>query len=50
MKKLSPDAIDLLRKMLAQEVTQQVIDGKGDEPMPTGWTELYYFGLELENA
>lgn len=50
MKKLSPDAIDLLRKMLAQEVTQQVIDGNGEEPMPTSWTELYYFGLELENA
>lgn len=39
--KLSPEAIDLLRKMLAREVVEQVKDGKGEEPMSDHWLELY---------
>lgn len=39
---LSPEAADLLRKMLAAEVAQQTRDGRGDEPMSAAWTELHY--------
>lgn len=47
MKDLSPEAIDYLRKMLAFQVTQQVRDGNGDEPMPTPWTELHNLTIGL---
>ena len=41
MTKLSGEAIDLLRKMLAREVADQVKDGRGEEPMSDHWLELY---------
>lgn len=37
---LSKEAIDLLSKMLAREVVDQIQDGRGDEPMPDPWREL----------
>lgn len=43
--KLSPEAIDYLRKMLAVEVSAQVEAGQGYEPMPEPWTELHTFAL-----
>lgn len=45
---LSAEAVDLLSKMLAQEVAQQVRDGRGGEPMPEHWREL--FALTLQPA
>lgn len=47
MKTLSPEAIDLLQKMLALEVVEQVKDGKGEEPMPEHWLELYALTIGL---
>lgn len=44
---LSPAAVDLLSRMLATEVTRQVQEGRGDEPMPEEWTELYSLTLPL---
>lgn len=39
--KLSPEAIDYLRSILAEEVYAQTCDGRENEPMPPEWTELY---------
>lgn len=45
--RLSAEALDLLGKMLSQEVTEQVKNGRGDEPMSDAWLELYYLTLEV---
>lgn len=48
--KLSPQALDYLRKMLALEVSAQVKAGQGDEPMPEPWTELHTFAIAAERG
>lgn len=45
--RLSAEALDLLRKMLAREVVEQVKGGRGDEPMSDAWTDLYFLTLEV---
>lgn len=37
----SPAAMEYLRVLLANEVSRQVREGHGDEPMPEYWTELH---------
>ena len=44
---LSKEANDLLREWLAREVDEQIQVGGGDQPMPTGWTELYLLTVDL---
>lgn len=44
--KLSNEALDLLRKMLAEEVAAQVRRGEGEEPMSPAWSELHLISLE----
>lgn len=39
--KLSREATDYLRSFLADEVERHVQAGRGGEPMPSEWTELY---------
>lgn len=39
--KLSREATDYLRSILAEDVERQIQAGRGGEPMPAGWTELY---------
>lgn len=42
---LTTEAMDLLRKMLAREVANQVKDGRGEEPMSEEWLELYSLAI-----
>lgn len=39
--KISDEANELLSKMLAREVQDQIRDGRGEEPMPEPWRELH---------
>lgn len=43
---MSPEARDLLSKMLAIEVSAQVQEGRGEEPMSPAWTELFSLVLD----
>lgn len=47
MNSLSPEAVETLRRLLAVDVSQQVKDGKGGEPMPSAWIELYNLTIGL---
>lgn len=38
---LTDEALDYLSKLLAIEVSNQVREGRGDQPMPQPWTELH---------
>lgn len=45
---LSREARDYLAMLLGAEVTKQVQNGGGDEPMSKEWTELYGLAFDLE--
>lgn len=45
---LSLEASELLLKMLEIEMSTQVKDGRGKEPMSNEWLELYYLSLGLK--
>lgn len=47
MRNLSPEAIDYLRSFLDYEVELHVKSGRGAEPMPDEWTELYTLTIGL---